>query len=121
MFLKGTWDDVKGFLLCIWTMLRRKFFSRLRATNYAKGRLFLSSFLCHSHTGRIITTTGQSGGPCENHTVLLHSSAVELGDNDVERGIVLKTVRRNFEGWIKREVKEAKLARTLQSCVWEHV
>ena len=37
--------------------------------------------------------------------------------SDVKRGRVLKTVRRNFEGWTKREVKEAKIARTLQSCV----
>ena len=57
------------------------------------------------------------GGPIprENHANLLHSSAVEPGDNDVERGKVLKTVRRIFEGLTKREVKEAKLARTLQS------
>ena len=54
---------------------------------------------------------------CENHVVLLHSDAVEPGDNVVEKGRVLKTVRRNFEGWAKREVKEAKLARTLQSRV----
>ena len=39
---------------------------------------------------------------------------MEPGDNDVEKGKVLKTVRRNFEGWTKREVEEAKLARTLQ-------
>ena len=30
-------------------------------------------------------------------------------------GNVLKTVRRNFEGWTKREIKEATLARILQS------
>ena len=30
---------------------------------------------------------------------------------------VLKTVRRNFEGWTKRDVNEAHLARTLQSRV----
>ena len=46
--------------------------------------------------------------------VLLHSDAVYPGDNNVEKGRVLKTVRRNFEGWTKREVKEAKSARTLQ-------
>ena len=36
-------------------------------------------------------------------------------DSDVEKGRVLKAVRRKFEGWMKREVEEAKLARTLQS------
>ena len=30
---------------------------------------------------------------------------------------MLKTVRRNFEGWTKRDIKEASLARTLQSRV----
>ena len=30
---------------------------------------------------------------------------------------MLKTVRRNFEGWTKRDVNEAQLARTLQSRV----
>ena len=49
--------------------------------------------------------------------VLLHSDAGDPGDNNVEKERVLKTVRRNFEGWTKREVKEAKLARTLQSRV----
>ena len=39
------------------------------------------------------------------------------GNNGVEEGKVLKTVHRNVEGWTKREVKEAKLARTLQSRV----
>ena len=42
---------------------------------------------------------------------------MEPGDNGVEKGRVLKAVRRNFEGWTKREVKEAKLPRTLQSRV----
>ena len=55
--------------------------------------------------------------PWVNHVILQHSSAVEPGDNGVEKGRALKTVRRNFEGWTKREVKEAKLARTLQSRV----
>ena len=32
-------------------------------------------------------------------------------------GKMLKTVRRNFEGWTKRDIKEATLARTLQSRV----
>ena len=52
-----------------------------------------------------------------NHVILLHFDAVDPGDNNVEKGRVLKTVRRNFEGWTKREVKEAKSARTLQSRV----
>ena len=32
-------------------------------------------------------------------------------------GNMLKTVRRNFEGWTKKDIKEASLARTLQSRV----
>ena len=57
------------------------------------------------------------GGPihcAKNHVVFLHSDAVDRGDNIVEKGRVLKTMRRIFEGWTKREVKEAKSARTLQ-------
>ena len=46
--------------------------------------------------------------------MLLHSSDVRSRDSDVEKGRVLKPVHRNVEGWTKREVKEAKLARTLQ-------
>jgi hypothetical protein len=41
---------------------------------------------------------------------------VLLQAGELKKG-VLQTVRRNFEGWTKREVKEAKLARTLQSRV----
>ena len=39
---------------------------------------------------------------------------MEPGENDVEKGKILKAVRRNFEDWTKQEVNEAKLARTLQ-------
>ena len=34
-----------------------------------------------------------------------------------KKGKLLKTVRKNFEGWTKREIKEATLAGTLQSRV----
>ena len=49
--------------------------------------------------------------PCENSAVLLQAGDLKPKDSDVEKGRVLKTVRRNVEGWTtKREVKEAKLA-----------
>ena len=39
---------------------------------------------------------------------------MQKGDNGVKKGKMLQTVRCNFEGWTKREIKETKLARALQ-------
>ena len=55
--------------------------------------------------------------PQENHAILLQSGELNLGGNQVKTGKIVKTVLRIFEGWTKREVKEAKLARTVQSRV----
>ena len=49
--------------------------------------------------------------------VLLQAGEQKKRGTDIEKGQTLQTVRRNFEGWTKREVKKAKLARTLQSRV----
>ena len=51
--------------------------------------------------------------PCENAAILLQSADLKPKDSDVGKGRVLKTVRRKFEGWTRREVKETKLARTM--------
>ena len=52
-----------------------------------------------------------------NSVVLLESKEDKTEIADTKMDKMIKTVRRNFEGWTKREIGEAKLARTLQSRV----
>ena len=49
-----------------------------------------------------------------NSVVLLESKEDGTEITNTKMNNIIKTVRRNFEGWTKREIGEAKFARTLQ-------
>ena len=110
-----------GSLLCTSTTLRYRSFDVIRKELAMKSEVASKQFpLLQPYRGDYHPWKSHpKGGPIPEDfgTVLLQSGEHNKGGDHVKKRNFLKTVRRNFEGWTKREVEEVKLARTVQSRV----